>query len=242
MKCQFCGTENQAGTQYCCGCGSKIGNTPISNNGQYYVPQPNVGYNNYPPKKNTGLIVTIVLLICVIVGLTAFGLWYFVIRDGDSSTKEEIVEKKDDDKPVDKPVDEPNDSNETFELSGYTFTVPKGWTTGIYEEKRYIQDSERVIMVMSYPLDYNTLIEYKDSFIDGLVNQGFNIDTFTTRKMDGIDFILVTGSISNTGFGYMFADIDSDFTIFLTITPNSGDNFNESWFNYGSSLVKTAKK
>ena len=247
MKCQFCGTENVEGTQYCSGCGSKIGSTPVSNYGPNYAPQTNYAYNNYPPKKsNTGLIVTIIILIIVLLGLAIFGLWYFVIRDdGNNSNKKdnEIVDKKED-KPIeDNPKDDkPGTSSDKFELAGYTFTVPDGWITDIYQDNRYVQNDECVMILMQYPLDYNTLISVKDTFVQELENQGYTIDSFNTRKMDGHDYVIITGSMGETEFGYMFTDLDSDVTIFITITPNSLTEFDESWFNYGSSLVKNAKK
>ena len=56
MKCQFCGKDIKAGSKFCDGCGAKQEevSAPVSN--------PNVGYYQ-PPKKNTGLIVTIMLSI-----------------------------------------------------------------------------------------------------------------------------------------------------------------------------------
>ena len=60
--------------------------------------------------------------------------------------------------------------------------------------------------------------------------------------MDGVDFIVITGTMNGVEYGYMFADLDSNTSIFLTICSNTLGPLNQYWFNYGSQFVASARK
>lgn len=60
MRCQYCGKENSEASIFCEGCGAKLGANDAQNMNQGYG-SPNNNYNQQP-KKNTGLIVSIIIL------------------------------------------------------------------------------------------------------------------------------------------------------------------------------------
>lgn len=86
MKCQFCGADLKEGAKFCEGCGAKVEGGAVVNEYQPVVNNQQPYYQ--PPKKNTGMKVTIIILSILIVALLAFGIWFFLIKgDGSSENK-----------------------------------------------------------------------------------------------------------------------------------------------------------
>ena len=260
MKCEYCGTELSPNDEKCPGCFAAIDKAKVDNNTPELNTNPpvnkennnnnnqnnnmNQNYNsnnamlqnqmmineqlNKENKKNKNLII---ILIAIIVGLVVFGLFFFLLDDNvkknesgsSNSSKYEL-------------------SDEVITVGNYTFNVPKGWTHSTHNNYEYLQGNECIIIPTQYAINYKTIINNKQYFIDSLGKQGYVVDSFTTRKIDNKEYIVAVGSMNNIGYGFMFSDLDSETTIFITITSNSTSKFDEEWFNYGSLVVKSAKK
>lgn len=264
MKCEYCGKELPAGANFCDGCGAKFESKNVNNvNSNSYQEasnvQPNYNaqqpYYGAPKKSGTGLKVTIAILVVVIVALLGVGAWFLFFGGDDSeessNSEKDNVEDKVDNKKDDNDDNDDNDDDEKpnygnleeVTLGDYTLSVPKGFDTGTEGGKPYIYNDDCLIMYIEYPLDYNTLLERKDVFIDELENSGMEIYSFDTKKIDGKKFILVEGvmTASNAEFAYMFTDLDDDKLLFLTIVSSNLGDFDEDWYEYGAEFAKSVR-
>ncbi len=256
MKCEYCGTELNPNDEKCPGCFAKIDKTKsetfteekttpsvIEDNNNVISQNNNTNLNNEllnnqtkikedfkkENKKNNGLII---ILLAIIIGLVVFGIFFFIIDD---DTKKNNNSDSFDSSKYEL-------SNETVSIGNYKFSIPKGWTHRTHNNYEYIQNNECMIVPTEYAINYQAIVNNKQYFIDSLDKQGYNIESYTTKKIDGKDYIIAVGSMNNTSYGFMFSDLDSETTAFVTIISNSAGEFKEEWFNYGSLIVKSAKK
>lgn len=216
MKCEVCGTINKKKAKVCSNCGAKISIT-----------------QNESINKKKNYIINIILVI-VIIALIIFGVYFFFFNNNTSNDLNNNIDNNN--------YSEEDYTDERISLGNYTLFVPKGWIYDTYSERKYIQNSECMIMFEEYPLHYDTLINNSQSLIDSLISQGYIINSLNTRKIDGINFVVVIGSLNNIGYGFMFADLDKNTTVLLSIASNALGDFNEEWFNYGSKFLASAKK
>jgi predicted nucleic acid-binding Zn ribbon protein len=217
MKCKICGTINKKKSKVCSKCGAEISITQNENVNQR--------------KSN----VLNIILVVVIIALLIFGIYFFFFNEKSSDSLRNDMDNSNN-------YSEEDYTEERISLGNYNLYVPKGWIYNTYSDHKYIQNSECMIMFEEYTLHYDTLINNSQSLIDSLISQGYVIDSLNTRKIDGINFIVVIGSLNNIGYGFMFADLDSNTTIMLSIASNTLGEFNEEWLNYGSKFLASAKK
>lgn len=260
MKCPYCGKELAPETKFCDGCGAKMDETPktintvpVTDNMQSY----SESYQNNPSNnnnKNKGLKITIIILSILLIAGLVFFVWFAFIRDDDKAKKDNDDEIAENNKDTDLPNGENNNNNnnnnnsnnvgsskETVLFENYTLTVPSGFTHDDYDGRGYIQNSECIIMYDKYPATYNQIVDNKEYFTEAFETYGFIVDSFTTKTMNGIDYVIMTGNIAGISYAYMFADLDDTTTIFLTISSVSLGSFDSNWLNYGSEFVSSAK-
>ncbi len=265
MKCEYCGKELPLGTTVCDGCGAKmdnnvvhsqnsnqfqgVGNMQPNNNMQpnYNMQQP---YYGAPKKSGTGLKVTIAILVVVIIALVGVGAWFLFGKGDDkeesSNTEKNPVEEKDEKDNNEKKEDQkPNNENlKTVNFKGYTLSVLDGFDTGTSQNNPYIYNDECLIMYVGYALDYDSVLENKDVFLQELEKNGMKVSSFNTKTIKGQKYVLIEGvmTANNAEFGYMITDLGGDTPILLTILSSTLKPFEEDWFDYGAEFVASARK
>lgn len=262
MKCQYCGKDLAEGSKFCDGCGSKIeveeskpSQQPVTvpvndnSNNQSYSNQ----FNSKPPKKSNAWIIVIVVIVAIIVllvgailaGVFLFGHVSKSVEDKYNEVSEKEKEDdndKEDDGNEDSGSDQKIDmSNETVQFENYTLTIPTGFVHGTATGKDYIQNSDCGLMYMKYPMSYQQIVSMKDVLMSSFEDQGFTVSSFDTKQINGINFVIMTGTLNNVQYAYMFCDLKGDMPIFFTICATDLGDIDTNWYNYVAQFVASAK-
>ena len=188
---------------------------------------------------NTPLIITIIILGIVLSVGTCFGLYMIFKNDekdkqnNDNDEKNKIIE-----------VDDNKNEVETKEVifNNYKFILPEGSRRESNGNYNYIVNNDYMFVYVTYPVSCEKIVEYKDMIIDTLNNQGYNIDNFEIKEQDDKHYILAKGKLNGIEYGFIFYDIDKEFTIYTTISSNTLGVFNDSWFEETLNFIKTGTK
>ena len=213
MNCPNCGKTLKKTAKECDECGLKIEKLKKTT----------------PEVDNKNVILRIfvalaILLIVIVVSVV------FVITN---------VKDKKDSKKEEQPVIE--DANEIAFL-GYTLVIPEGFRYDNNNGLSYIQGDEFYTMFVEYPLSYNEIVSHKEIFIKALEDEGYTINSYNTKKVNGKDYFLVNGEHDNVSFGYLLGDFDNDNHFCFTIVSSELNSFNEGWYDIVISFIETARK
>ena len=220
MICNNCGKKLKKSEKFCSNCGNQI-----------------TKENNIEKKKNTGLIITAIILGFLVLILIVVGIW--ILLSGNKDNNEDNKENKKDNNEENIVID--NDSNEAI-YNNYKFTVPNGFNNVSTDSYNYIMNSQMTMVYVSYPLNCKQIIDNKNLLTDALNNQGYNINSFDIKEENGSKYILVKGDMRGIEYGFVFYDVDDNFSIFVTIVSNTLSSFEEEWFDSAISFVSSAKK
>ena len=190
--------------------------------------------NKKEHRHNTFLIITIIFIsIAIVVGICIGLYMLFNNSNKQDSTKTDIVEE-------DKEVS--NNENNEIVFNNYKFILPEGARKESNGEYNYIVNNDHMFVYVTYPVSCEKIIEYKDTIISTLNNQGYNVDNFEIKEQSDKHYILAKGKLNGIEYGFIFYDIDKDFTIYTTISSNTLGLFNDKWFDDTLEFIKTGTK
>ena len=230
MKCKYCGSDLKDTAKFCDNCGSK---TDYVENKEPVV-QSQIIYN-YPKNNNSGLKMIIVFLLIVIVGGVGFGVWYFNQDDKNLNETPKEEQPKKDDKKEEQPVEN------QIRIDKYTVTLPPSFSYYSFEDKTYIQNDDCLITFSKYNLTYREMVSNKETILEEFNTRDFVVKTYEAKNIDGLDCVLVTGSVNDIEYGYLFTDINNETPIFFTISSSVLGEFKSEWFNYAVQIAKSAR-
>ncbi len=251
MICNFCGRRLDDGSTFCTGCGAQLGNSnqnmnmnsnmngfnqPNNNNNNVTYDYGNLNKDKFKKEKNSSTAIGLILALVIIIGLVVYAFW--AINSKEKKNKDNTQENAENVEII--------EIESSFNFLGYTFDVPKGFTanTETYQDRPFIQNSECLIMLTSYPSNYNTVLSSKDFFISQLEADGIKINSFTTKTINNKNYIIATGTLTASGieYGYVLTDLDSTKTVFATIVSANLGKYNQSWFDYATTFIGSAVK
>ena len=271
MKCQNCGADLENDSKFCTNCGATVNNNQQNLNNQQVLnnqPSFNNQQNNFngtqlqtePKKSKAPLIIGIVLgvvflLIIIVVGLVfAFG---FVSKSNTTNNKSKTTitdNNKNKTTNDDDNYDDDDDntingttnnlfgtSSTTTTFGKYTLTVPNGFTATSLGDTPFIDNGKYMITYMEYSVTYDQAVSGKDNIIQSFESQGNKVSKFETKKIGGVDYVLMVVSINDMEAGYMIGNLKNETPIFVTIAPISNEKFNDSWFTTAGEFLATAK-
>ena len=254
MRCPYCGKELINGAKFCDGCGAQL--EVQQPQFQQQPQQMNYGYGYgypQPPKKGKGSLVAIIIMAVIILAGVGFGIWYFALRDsGDDNNTNTNVNTNTSvnvntntnthtNTNTNTVVNPPVSSGETVSFLGYTLTVPSGYESGVYSGNDYIESADCVIMYLEYSLSYDMITANVDSFIQSFKDQGFVLKSSGTKTYNGNKYFVMTGTLNNVDYGYMFGSLKGTKDFFVTITAQDLGEIKEQWFVDAGNFFASAK-
>ena len=110
-----------------------------------------------------------------------------------------------------------------------------------YDDTTYLENDECIITIMEYNLTYGQMVSNKDTVIEEFAARDFNVESFETKNIEGLDCVLITGKVKDIEYGYLFTDIKDETPVYFTISSSTLREFNSNWFSYAVKMVKTAR-
>lgn len=238
MNCSKCGNVLNPTETFCPKCGQPVNvqNTETTNQtigtpqpAPQQAPQPamNNPYNQgQQPKKNTGFIIIIVILILAIIGVVL----YFVLGNKDNTTGDTnttVDNGTGDNNTQPTTVDNGGNTN-TYTYKNYEFQTPAGYEHMEHEGGLYYVDRNNkvvVAIISILPYSYQELLDSKDE-LKNSSNDSYTIENIVEETHGGTEWLKVVTTSNGKTINQYFTKLD-DYNIVQLLYLNEGNTKTE---------------
>ena len=210
MNCKNCGSPLKPTDKFCTACGSGVENASVQPE-ITEAPEPVVQENNQQPvepkkeKSNVAVIIVIILILAI-----AGAILFFVFKgdkDGDKPKEPNNNQQQNNNQNN----NQNNQSENTFTLGGFTFTIPEGYSLEIKDGSHFLmnysnQVSLFLVDVFGYGFDY-----YKTNVtaVKGVIEseEGVKVSGYDFKTINGKEVLIFKGTITKDGMEITFAEV-----------------------------------
>ena len=229
MNCSKCGNVLNPTDTFCPKCGQPVNvqNTETTNQtigtpqpAPQQAPQPamNNPYNQgQQPKKNTGFIIIIVILILAIIGVVL----YFVLGNKDKTednntgdTNTTVDNGTGDNNTQPTTVDNGGNTN-TYTYKNYEFPVPTGYVAMEKEFLYFIDQTNKVVagVLSVFPYSYQNYVDYKEEIKTSGAEAGYDVKEVTEETHGNAKWLKIVAAAEGKEVIFYFTKLDQYSTV-----------------------------